>query len=714
MGDEGQLQRLSVQMLTPVIYGDTVWYKGAVKKKTEVDEGILVQIKITGKNQLGELTTTGEAEVLLPSVKNRANSAGLKLKELFLPESAPEETCVHQLIEAQIEQNCDKIALIDSQRQLTYQQLNQSANQLAHYLRHLEIKPNTLVGICLERSSDYVIAILAILKAGAGYLPLDPDYPSERLSFMLQDAQVSILITRSQFQHQLPDLAIKLVDLDTHQSEITQENSTNLVTQVSSNDLAYAVYTSGSTGQPKAVCVPHYSLSSYLHSLASSLGIKNSDKYLHTGSFAFSAAVRQTLLPLFIGATSIIANEQYRQTPHLLFTLIKEKNITIWDTVPTTWRFVLDYLLNLDNETKNNLLNHDLRSIMLTGEPLSWQIAYQWRYQLQHQAQIINLYSQSETTGTVCYYPLPEQFKQQIGFVPLGKPLADTTIMLLNEDLQPVQEGETGEICVTGKRQIKGYLYRPQLTKEKFIDYPFTPLDKSFQGSSDKSNKLYKTGDLARYLPDGNIEFISRVDNQVKIRGFRLELGEIEAMINQHHHIKETVVVAREKENSDKDLVAYIISNQAISANTLREYLGNNLPGYMIPSGFIFLDEFPLTPNGKINRKALPDFDYQENRENEYLAPTNQTERQLVNIWQEVLAIEKIGVNDNFFSLGGHSLLATQVVSRIRNQLNIELPLRYLFEYPIIKGLSEHIMMLNNLSKMNENVIDEGYESMEF
>jgi amino acid adenylation domain-containing protein len=682
MGDKGELKRLSVQMLTPVIYGDTVWYEGKVSKKTEVNGGILVEIRITGTNQLGELTTTGKSEVLLPSIKTQLNLAGNKSKQpVFIPLSQPEELCVHQLIEAQIQQHPQAIALIDNQRRLTYQQLNESANQLAHYLQQWELKPNTLIAIVLGRSSDYIISILAILKVGAGYLPLDPNYPQERLEFMLRDAQVSMVITDSEFKPKLAHLHINLVDLDQHQSAISKESKENLITKVTSNDLAYAVYTSGSTGQPKAVCIPHYSLSSYLQSLKQSLAIKNTDKYLHTGSFAFSAGVRQTWLPLFVGATLIIADEQQRQEPEKLFQLIKAENVSIWDTVPTIWRFNLDYLLKLTDGVKFDLFDHQLRLILVTGEPLSWDIPFRWRYQLQHEAHIINLYSQSETTGTVCYYSIPETFEQKTGIVPLGKPLKDTTIFLLDQDLKPVIRGQIGEIVVTGKRQVQGYLNRPQLTKEKFIVNPF-----------DKVTHVYKTGDLARYSEEGILEFAGRSDRLVKIRGFRVELDEIETILDQHSSINETIVIARENAQGDRYLIAYLIVKETrIEIEELRKFLVNKLPDYMGPSGFIFLDKFPLTPNGKIDKKALPQLDFENNRENEYIAPSNETEIKLTQIWQEVLNIDNIGINDNFFSLGGHSLLATQVVSRIRNKLNIELLLRELFEYPTILQLAEII-----------------------
>ncbi len=696
MGDAGELKRLSIEMIAPVIYGDTVWYQGKVIKKIEIETGILVTIKVTGKNQLGELTTTGESEVLLPSVKTQLRS---KLP-LFIPESYPQEPCIHQLIEAQVSKNLEKIALIDENRQLTYQQLNQEANQLAHYLRQFDIQANSLIGICLGRSSDYVVTILAILKVGAGYLPLDPNYPSERLAFMLKDAQISILITHSQYISQLPDLDIKLIDLERERAQINQQRVENLKAQISSNDLAYAVYTSGSTGQPKGVCIPHYSLSSYLQVLPSALGVNQNDKYLHTGSFAFSAGVRQTLLPLFVGATSVIADEQTRQNPDQLFQLMKRENITIWDTVPTLWRFNLDYLINLNDHTRFDWLENKLRLILVTGEPLSWEIPFQWRYRLQHPAQIINLYSQSETTGTVCYYSLPQQFEEKTGFVPLGKPLADSNIFLLNQDLQPVKQGETGEIYVTGKRQVKSYLYRPQLSKEKFIFNPFEDV-----------THLYKTGDLARYNSNGILEIVGRSDRLVKIRGFRVELDEIENVLNEYPDIKQTVVILRENTQTEKSLIAYLVTKNQIKITTLREFLAPKLPDYMTPSHFIFLDEFPLTPNGKIDKKALPLPNFEANRENEFIAPRNEIERKLTEIWQEVLKFKPIGMEDNFLSLGGNSLLATQIVNRIIDQFKIQLSLQELFNTPSIATMAKLIeSKQNELEKMLteiENLADE-------
>ncbi|MGK7923836.1 MAG: amino acid adenylation domain-containing protein, partial [Spirulina sp.] len=682
MGDRGHLKRLSVQMIAPVLYGDTVWYEGTVIKKTERESGILVQVKITGKNQLGELTTTGEGEVLLPCRTERQREYP---REIIVPQSYPEELCFHQLIEARVESNPEAIAIVDNRQQLTYRELNQRANQLAHYLEQFQIEPNTLIGICLERSCEFTIAILAILKAGGAYLPLDPDYPAERLLFMLKDANVPLVITRKEIGNIVSDSAIKFIDLEANQTAIEGKSLENLTSRVTSNNLAYAVYTSGSTGQPKAVCIPHYSLSSYIRSLEKPLGIEASDRYLHTASFAFSAGVRQTLLPLFIGATSVIANRQQRQDPSQLFQLMKNAEVTIWDTVPTIWQFCINVLQELDNEIRLDLLQNSLRLILVTGEPLGWEIPHNWRYQLQHPAQMVNLYSQSETTGTVSYYMIPEGFSQKTGIVPLGKPLDDTQIFLLDENLSSVSAGEIGELCVTGKRQVRSYLNRPELTRKKFIINPFAEI-----------SHLYKTGDLARYLPEGIIEFVGRSDRRIKIRGFRVELEGIEATLTQHPAVKEIVVITREDLPKDNNLVAYIALSNTYSSSDksseiqekLRNFLAKKLPEYAIPGLFILLDALPRNPNGKLDRRHLSSLELPRYHNHNFVAPRDELELELTKIWESILATQPIGIRDNFFTLGGHSLLAVRLFAKIEKIFKRNFPLSILFDAPTIEQLA--------------------------
>jgi aspartate racemase len=682
MGDRGQLKRLLVQTIAPVLYGDTICYEGTVTKKTIGESGILIKVKITGTNQLGELTTTGEGEVLLPS---RTQTQEVGAIELLVANDYPEEPCFHQLIETQIAQRPEAIALVDNHQQITYQELNQRANQLAHYLKQFKLKPNTLIGICLGRSCEFAIAILAVLKAGSGYLPLDPDYPAERLAFMLKDAQVPIVITRQELGKFIPESNIKLVNLDVSQSEISRQSLENLTDKISSNHLAYAVYTSGSTSQPKAVCIPHHSLSAYIKSIVLPLAIQAGDRYLHTASFAFSAGVRQTLLPLFSGATSVIANQQQRQDPVQLFQLIKNSKITIWDTVPTIWRFCIDFFQSMEIPTRLELLKNSLRLILVTGEPLQWSIPQDWRYQLQHHAQMMNLYSQSETTGTVSYYIIPEKFQDKTGIVPLGKPVEDVKIFLLDEYLNPVPEGETGELCVAGKRQVNSYLNRPELTKKKFILNPFPGI-----------THLYRTGDLARYSSEKILEFIGRSDRRVKIRGFRVELEGIEAILNQHPDVKEAIVVARDDLPTNNNLVAYIAThhhplNSAKSnqlQEQLRSFIARKLPEYAVPNFFIFLDSLPRNPNGKLERRNLPSPKSFTAQKDDFIAPRDQLELELTKIWESVLDTQPIGIQDNFFALGGHSLLAVRLFAKIEQIFNHNLPLSILFDAPTVEKLA--------------------------
>ncbi len=676
MGDRGELKQLSVQMTAPILYGDTTWYRGIVSKKISREMEILVEVKITGTNQLGEVTTTGKAEVLLPS-KEKSEFIFKQVESQYIYPTAP---CIHELIEAEVKKTPDAIAVVCQNQRLTYQDLNHQANQLANYLRSQGVKTNDLVGICLDRSIDFVVSILAILKAGGGYLPLDANYPKERLAFMLKDAQISLVLTKPRFWQNIPQQDTPIIDLDNLPEIINQKSSENLVNPVNSNHLAYAVYTSGSTGQPKAVPTPHFSLSSYIRSIQKPLNVRSDDNYLHTGSFSFSAAVRQTLLPLSVGATLIIADTEQRQNPQRLFQLIQQENITIWDTVPTFWRFCIDLFVTLSAEIRINLLKNKLRQIFVTGEPLTWDIPYRWRYELQHQARMINLYSQSETTGTASYYLIPSEFYNPTGIVPLGKTIEDVEILLLDENLQPVIEGEIGELCVTGQRLVQGYLNRPQLTAQKFIQSPFESL-----------SKLYKTGDLARYGADGVLEFVGRADRRVKIRGFRVELEEIEAILTQYPDIQEAVVMAHETPSHEKQLVAYVISSSEQNPTTkeLRTFIQEKLPEYMVPAIILHLETLPRTPNGKLDRRSLPEPNFSRlGLETPFVAPQDELELQLTQIWETVLGIQSIGIQDNFFELGGHSLLAVRLFTKVEQKFGKNLPLAVLFQAPTIQKLA--------------------------
>ena len=575
----------------------------------------------------------------------------------------PKDKCIHQLFEQQVEKTPDAVAVIFEDQKLTYRKLNEKANQLAHYLQKLGVKSGTKVGICLKRSFLIIIALLGILKAGGAYLPLDSDYPPDRIKFMLEDANINFLLTQKSLLTQIPLPISNIVCLD-EQNFIAQENKTNPVNNNISADLAYLIYTSGSTGVPKGVQIVHRSLTNCLSSLQIILNLQQEDVFLAVTTISFDIAAVELFLPLIVGAKLVIASAETVNEPFLLLEAINYYQVTAMQSTPSRWQM----LINIQSE-KYPL---SVAKIWSGGEALNKQLAHQ----LHHLAQELwNLYGPTETTiwSLVDQVTNPKQ-------ILIGKPIANTQVYILDKFQQPTPLGVAGELHIAGEGLAIGYLNCPQLTAAKFIDNPFG------------KGKLYKTGDLARYLGNGKIEFLGRIDYQVKIRGFRLELAEIEANLNQHPNIKETVVIALENQHQDQYLVAYLIAqDKQPDREELRIFLAQKLPDYMIPSVFVGLDAFPLTANGKIDRKALPEPDFTAYREQQFIAPRNQIEVTLAQIWQEVLAIEKVGINDNFFRLGGHSLSATQVISRIRNSFKIDLPLRYLFEFTTIGELSKYL-----------------------
>ncbi|WP_414513679.1 amino acid adenylation domain-containing protein [Nostoc sp. PCC 9305] len=593
--------------------------------------------------------------------------------------------CIHQLFAERVINTPDKIALIFENETFTYTQLNNRANQIARYLQKLGIGAEVLVGLCVDRSPLMVLGILGILKAGGAYVPLDPTYPQERLAFMLQNSQPKVLLTQEHLKAELPAHETQVICIDKIGHIISQESTEDLTKSASASNLAYVIYTSGSTGKPKGVRVTHANLCHYVQAMQQALGITADDVYLHTASLAFSSSVRQLMVPLTRGATVKIATQEQRQDPLALFQGIKQDNITVIDIVPSFWRNCNYTLASLSPESKSYWLDNKLRLIVSASEPLLSDIPINWKFGLQHQTHLINMFGQTETCGIVATYPITIEADAPTKVIPLGKPIANTQIYLLDQHLQPVPIGVAGELYIGGWGIGQGYLHRPDLTAERFIPNPF---------SHELGARLYKTGDLGRYLADGTIEFIGRSDYQVKIRGFRIELTEIEAVLTQYTQIREAVVIAQENENSDKRLVAYLVVDQATSfkLNDLNKFLINRLPDYMLPSSFVMLEALPLTPNGKINRNLLPKLQQTRNNlEGEFVAPRYKIEEVITGIWQDLLSVQEVGIYDNFFELGGHSLLATQVIYKMREVLQIELPLRTLFDSPTVAGIAEHI-----------------------
>ncbi|MGB3207092.1 MAG: amino acid adenylation domain-containing protein, partial [Crinalium sp.] len=500
------------------------------------------------------------------------------------------DKCVHQLFEEQANRRPEHIAVIYKQQRLTYAELNSRANQLAQYLKIRGVDAETLVAICVERSLDLAVGILGIIKSGAAYLPLDPNYPKDRLTFMLADAQVPILVTQSHLAPEINYQQAQVICLDTDWQHISEQHQENYNNKLTADNLAYVIYTSGSTGKPKGVMLTHANLYHYVTALQVELKVQTDDIYLYIASMAFSSSRRQLLLPLTQGATVLIATEEERKDPFILSNLVKEQGVTVMDAVPSFWRTYTNVLLSLNLELRTNLLNNKLRLIISASEPLLSDIPKTWMCEFNHPAHHVHMFGQTETSGIVCLYHISKEYiekEEKINVIPIGKPIANTQIYILDSEGQPVEVDKSGEIYIAGAGVGRGYLNQPELTAEKFI----------------KNNAgicLYKTGDWGKYLPDGSISYLSRQDYLIKIRGFRVELSEIEAVLITHPSVKECVVNACEDVPGNKRLVAYIVPKQASApaVKELRNFLQQQLPDYMVPSAFVMLDVLPFTPNG--------------------------------------------------------------------------------------------------------------------
>src|ERR1051326_3122702 len=503
------------------------------------------------------------------------------------------ERPVTLLFEEQVNRNPEAPAVICDGRSLTYGELNARANQIARYLRTLHVGRESLVGLCIDRSVDMAIGILGILKAGAAYLPLDPEYPNGRLAFVIKDARPAVVLTKSDLGVKL-DQKTKVVFLDHDAAGIAQNSPSNLDEASVAGDLAYVIYTSGSTGQPKGVMIEHGNLANYLQALYHELRIAASDRYLHTASIAFSSSRRQLLLPLSRGAAVVIANGDQRKDPIALFRMIREQRVTVMDAVPSFWRNCTTVLESLDEAERAELLDNKLRLMLSASEPLLSQIPQTWMTRFNHPAQHMHMFGQTETAGIVCLFQVPRDFNGD-GYVPVGRPIANTEIRILDENRQPCAIGEAGELYIGGAGVGRGYLHRSDLTAEKFLEI--------------NGSRLYRTGDWARLRADGRIEFVGRRDHQIKLRGFRVELGEIEAALSQHPGVRECAVGARNgNRNLDKRLLAYYVRpNGAIDRNELRRFMSARVPEYSVPATFVELKALPLSPNGKVDRLALPE-----------------------------------------------------------------------------------------------------------
>ncbi|MBE7527127.1 MAG: amino acid adenylation domain-containing protein [Burkholderiales bacterium] len=569
----------------------------------------------------------------------------------------PQNYCLHQLFEAQVEKSPDAIAVVFEDQQLTYEQLNAKANQLAYYLRTRGIGPEVLVGICVERSLEMVIGILAILKAGGAYVPIDPSYPRERIAFMLEDAQPVVSLIHTATREILPE-NISAVDMDEQWQAIAQfsEDKPSNLSQV--QNLAYVIYTSGSTGKPKGALATHLNVLRLFSNTQSEFAFSNKDVWTLFHSSAFDFSVWELWGALIFGGKLVVVPYWVSRSPEEFYRLLCEQAVTVLNQTPSAFRSLIHKAVLAHDDGKQR---HALRLVIFGGEALELRSLKPWFEHFGYdQPQLVNMYGITETTVHVTRCPIYQDTFQKISGSPIGQPVEDLQTYVLDRhlNLQPI--GVPSELYIGGAGLVRGYLSRPGLTAERFVPNPF---------SKQPGGRLYRTGDLARYRADGNIEYLGRTDHQVKIRGFRIELGEIEAALLQHEGVEEAVVLVREDSLEDRRLVAYIAGNESVpDIETIRTHLKVSLPDYMVPSAFVFLDHFPLTPNGKLDRTALPapDIDHQLTRE--YVAPRNPTEAILAEIWAEVLGVEKVGIHDNFFELGGHSIRSIQIVSLAREK----------------------------------------------
>ncbi len=658
------------------------------------DENTIIHMVAHYQNLLGQLlkktdSSIADLEMLTPSEWQQIviewNDTGTDY---------PREKCIHQLFEEQVEHTPEAIAVVFEDQQLTYQELNTRANQLAHYLHSFGVGPDVLVGICMERSLEMVISLLGILKAGGAYVPLDPSYPSERLNFMVDEIRAPVIITRRSFASRLPVSSTRLVNLDDEWSLIEKQEDRPLQTVVSPDHLAYVIYTSGTTGKPKGVMNTHRGIVNQLVWTQVEYGLTAADTVLQKTPFSFDVSVWEFFWPLLFGARLVLARPGGHKDNDYLVKIIGTQHVTIIHFVPAMLQIFLD---NLPSGAGT-----ELRRVFSGGEVLPVELQDHFFSKLA--AQLHNLYGPTEAAVEVTFWNCVRA--ENLTSIPIGRPISNIQIYILDRYLHPTPAGVPGELCIGGIGVARGYLNRPELTAEKFIPNPF---------SREPGTRLYKTGDLARWSPDGVIEYLGRMDNQVKLRGFRIELGEIETALGQHPGIHKAIVALREDRPGDKRLVAYVIPAHGVTllADELRGFLREKLPAYMVPSAFVPMDAYPLTPNGKLDRHALPVPYTGTMEDKEHVAPLSRTEQTLVKIWIDVLGIPYVSVGDDFFDIGGNSLLAIQAIAHIQNELKVAVPISRFFEFPRLSELAAQVdfeLLYQNLNSGSDEGINDREE----
>ena len=658
---------LSIRLLAT-----TDWLEATFSYNTDLfDSPTIVRMLGHFRVILESVADNPEQEISVLPVLTEAERQQLLVEWNDTTVPRPLDRPLHKFIEDQVEKTPESTAVIFESQTLTYRQLNDRANQLAHYLRKRGAGPDVLVGVCAERSLELVIALLAILKAGAAYVPLDPEYPKERLETMVRDANPPILLTQAHLLDRIRDGAPCVFCLDHDWPLLAVEDSSDPVVTVSGKNLAYAIYTSGSTGKPKGVPNVHEGIVNRLLWMQDAYQLTTEDRVLQKTPFSFDVSVWEFFWPLMAGATLIVARPGGHRDPSYLVNLIAEEGITTLHFVPS--------MLNIFLEAPDIQRCRTLRKVFASGEALTFEL--QLRFFQRFGAELHNLYGPTEAAVDVTYWRCRPDSDRTI--VPIGRPIANTQVYILDSYLQPMPIGVGGELHIGGIGLARGYLNRPELTVEKFIPDRFTKVPGA---------RLYKTGDLARFLPDGNIEYLGRIDHQVKLRGFRIELGEIEAVLEQNGEVQQAVVVVCDDKAGEKLLIAYLLADgeQELHIDRLRQELKEKLPEFMVPSRFVVLDRFPMTTSGKVDRKALPPPPARE-RFTSAVAPSNELESQLASIFASILGQPSVGVTDNFFDLGGNSLMAARLVAKVHELIGRQIPLSALFRGPTVKSLAQLI-----------------------
>jgi amino acid adenylation domain-containing protein len=596
----------------------------------------------------------------------------------------PDDACIHELFENQVLRTPDARALVFGELSIGYRKLNERANRLAHYLRRYGVGPDKLVALCAERSFEALIGVLGILKAGAAYVPLDPAYPSDRLEYILANSDAKVLLTLDGTRNRLPSSTAEIVSLDGDWDKIANESAANPVTEVGPENLAYVIYTSGSTGSPKGVAMNHRPICNLTVWQNHRSDVGAGGKTLQLTSLSFDVSVQEIFSTLCTGGVLYLISEDLRRDPKAVLRLITGEAIE---------RIFLPFssLQQLaDTALREHMVPSSLKEIMTAGEQLRITPQIASFFERLVDCTLYNQYGPTETHVVMTSYSLEGRPGDWPELPPIGRPIANTQVYVLDDQLQPLPIGATGELYIGGDSLARGYLNQPELTAERFIPNPF---------SSRHGARLYRSGDLVRYLSDGNVEFVGRADEQVKVRGYRIELGEIEVALSRHSNVRQTAAVADDGADGNKRLVAYIVcdGDQIVSTSELRQFLGQRLPEYMIPSIFVFLNSLPLTPSGKVDKNSLPTPEAtRPNLESKFRPPKNAIEQTLVEIWAEVLELDKVGVNDNFLDLGGDSLKATQVLARIEERLGAELSHKTSFEAPTIAEMAARIHVAPN------------------